>query len=453
MFRLLFGLLIFAAHGEAQMNFPKLPKDFRFCVSTAAHQIEGGNNNSDWWNFEQTPGNIKLNQNSSVATDSWGHLSEDLQNLNYLGVDTYRFSIEWAKVEPKAGVFDEKELDRYLNLIDKLQAQGIEPMVTLYHFTLPQWVSSQGGWEWDGIVPAFETFVQHVVRRVGPRVKLWITLNEPMTLITAGYMSTIFPPQVNDPSRIGLPMANMVRAHAKAYHSIHTLLDSDQFKPQVGLAHHLRNFDPNHRFNPVDRYIAQKFDQIFNWAIPGALQTGELKFNMPTIAKANFIIPEAIQTQDFFGINYYSRDLVGLNPFRAPFIKRLVSKNAPVTDLNWEIYPEGLDRLLTEIRTRYPALKIWITENGLADQNDSKRIPYINAHLNVVSEQIRNGAPIEGYCHWTLNDNFEWAEGYTAHFGFYSLEPETLKRIARPSAKYFSDLVHSTRNLSPDSKN
>jgi beta-glucosidase len=423
-----------------------LPKDFRFCVSTAAHQVEGFNFNSDWWQWEQTPGHIKNGDTSKFATDSWAHVDEDIRNMQTLGIDTYRFSIEWAKIEPKNHEFDEAEIDRYIEFIDRLKAAGIDPMLTLYHFTLPLWVSDQGGWEWDGIPDAFDEFVRHVAARIGNRVTLWITLNEPMTIISAGYMSNIFPPAKNNIKSIGLPMANMIRAHARAYHALHEILDSDTFKPRVGLAHHLRIFDPLHRFSLIDHYIAKKFDAIFNWAIPNALIDGDFSFSMPGIAKANYFIPEAAGTQDFFELNYYSRDRVSFNPFKNPPLVRSVTKGADVSDLDWEIYPEGMGRLISMIHAKNPTLPVWITENGLADASDEKRIPFIKAHLAEVAEQIENGVKIEGYCHWTLNDNFEWAEGYTAHFGFYSLEPVTLNRIPRASVEGFARMVKDVKS-------
>ncbi len=424
----------------------KLPASFRFCVSTAAHQVEGYNFNSDWWEWEQKPGHIKNGDTSRIATDSWNHLEEDLNHLSDLGISDYRFSIEWAKVEPKAGEFDEVELNKYLDQIDRLKARGIEPMLTLYHFTLPLWVSRQGGWEWDGIAEAFDRFSSHVAKRVGSRVTHWITLNEPMTLISAAYISNIFPPARNDIKTIAVPMKNMIRAHALAYHSLHRILDRPHFIPKVGLAHHLRNFDALHPYNPVDRFVSRKFDQVFNWALPLALINGTLQFKVPFSVAANYFIPEAINTQDFFGINYYSRDRISFNLLQKPPVVRSVTPGAEVSDLNWEIYPQGFDRLLDQIHYQFPDLPIWITENGLADDSDLKRISYISEHLKVVAAQIAKGTPIEGYCHWTLNDNFEWAEGYSAHFGLYRVDPVNQTRIPRPSAKAFADLIRAFKN-------
>ena len=373
-----------------------LPKDFRFCVTTASHQIEGNNTNSDWWAWEQIPGKIKNEHRSGRATEAWNYFDDDIQNMKWLGVDTYRMSIEWAKVEPKEGQFDQNVLNEYLSQVDRLLAAGIEPMITLYHFTFPLWVSNQGGWDWAGVTPAFARFTEQVAKTLGTRVKIWCTLNEPMTVIAAGYITEVFPPGRNNMASIALPMENMVRAHAAAYHTLHRLLDSETFKPEVGIAHHLRIFDPSRKNNFFDRYASRKFDEIFNWAIPEALKTGKMKFNMPFLVKANATIPEAINTQDFFGINYYSRDLIEMHPLQKEKLVRRVAEGSEVQDLGWEIYPEGLKRLIEAIAVRFPRMPIWVTENGTADSKDHGRSRYIESHLVAIGETIAKGIPVKG---------------------------------------------------------
>ena len=240
-------------------------------------------------------------------------------------------------------------------------------------------------------------------------------------------------------------MLNMVKAHALSYHQIHDLLDSPNFKPLVGIAHHLRVFDPKNHLNFLDHWAAKLFEEVSNWAIPNALTTGNFKISVPFLVHVDEQIPEAIGTQDFFGVNYYSRDLVTVTPFKKGFLHRETKRGSPTNDLGWEIYPDGLSRVLDDVRARFPNMPIWITENGIADTNDSRRTQFIKNHLGVLADQIHDGANIQGYCHWTLNDNFEWAEGWTAHFGLFSLEPGTLKRIARQSAIDFAEMVQKVR--------
>jgi len=422
-----------------------LPRDFRFGVSTAAHQVEGNNSNSDWWQWEEIPGKIKNGQRSGIATDSWGHQDEDISNMKSLGVSVYRYSIEWAKVEPKEGVFDEKVLAQYSDQVDRLLRAGIEPMITLQHFTLPLWVKDHGGWDWDGIAGAFETYLTKVIPVFGKRVKYWITINEPMSMIAGGYMSDVFPPGVNNLSSIGTPMINMLRAHGRAYHRIHEILEKQNFTPMVGLAHNLIVLDPLHSYNLLEHYVTRRFSQIYNWAIPDALTTGEFKIFFPFMINAKADIPEAKNTQDFFGLNYYTRYRVKVNLFSKDKFEKVVTPGAPVNDLGWEIYPEGIARLLNQIQERFPQMPIWITENGIADADDHLRTKYIKEHLDQIADRIEAGVPVKGYCQWTLNDNFEWAEGFTAHFGFYSLDPKTLNRVPRQSAADFSEITRSVK--------
>lgn len=419
--------------------------EFRFCVATAAHQIEGGNLDSDWDRWEQTPGKIKNGHDARTATDSWNHVEEDIGHMKELGIDLYRFSVEWAKIEPTPGQFRLSEIERYRDLVRRLRVSGIESMVTLHHFTLPKWVADRGGWDWAGIPGAFETYVKRVAEVLGPEVGFWVTINEPMTVIAGGYVSDVFPPAKNSLRSIALPMAQMVRAHARAYHRLHQILDSGTTRIKVGFAHHLRNFDPARRSNPLDRYIARKFDEVFNWSIPLATLDGRLRWKVPFLTRSDVFIPEAVGTQDFFGLNYYSRDRLRFRLLKAPFIHREISRGADTTELGWEVYPVGLDRLLVEIRTLFPGMEIHLTENGLADRDDNQRIPFIREHLAVLERHIRDGAPIRSYCHWTLNDNFEWAEGYTANFGLYALEPGSLRRTPRPSALWFGKMTRSVR--------
>lgn len=414
---------------------------FEFCVSTAAHQIEGQNQNSDWWNWERIPGKIKNGHTSTFATRSFEFMDVDVQNLKSLGVSVYRFSIEWAKVEPLPGQWNLDVLKQYETLIQKLKLAGIEPMVTLYHFTLPQWVAAQGGWDWPELPTAIERYTQKVAHFFSKshraKIKLWNTINEPITLIAAGYLSDVFPPGKKDLKSFARPMLHLVQAHAKMYRALHAQFPT--LGIQVGIAHHLRVFDPKRKWHPLDWIFAHKFEEIANWAIPRAIATGKFEVNLPGLVSLSADVPEALNTQDFVGINYYSRDLISVHPFSAEPLKRSVPEGAPLTDLGWEIYPKGLVEVVSKTVKLHPGLPVWITEIGIADRLDQNRIPFLRAHLEELL-QHRNW-PIRGLCHWTLNDNFEWAEGYTAQFGLFATDLTTGKRTPKPSAKEFPKLI------------
>jgi beta-glucosidase len=419
------------------------PKGFKWCVATSAHQIEGGNAQSDWWEFEKLPGVIRDSTRSGEACDHWNQLQRDLKLLEELGVNQYRFSVEWARIEPAEGRFSKDALEHYRKEASLLRARGIEPLVTLHHFTLPLWVAQKGGFTWSGIATAFARYAEKVYEVLGDSVTDWITINEPQTLIGAGYIEGIFPPQKKDLAAIALPTAGMLRAHAAAFKAIHAQAAVQNRRVRVGLAHHLRVFEPARKWNPLDWWLTRAVDQLANWAFLEALRTGELRLSIPFTLDVREKIPEAAGTQDLLGINYYSRDLIAFSLSKPGFIDRRLKQGAPSSDLQWEIYPEGLGRLLRELGRRFPGKPISVTENGLADREDTQRVSFIQSHLQQVLAAIDAGVPVEGYCHWTLMDNYEWSEGFSPRFGLYSHDPVTHTIAPRPSALWFSKLTRS----------
>ncbi len=417
------------------------PKNFKWGVATAAHQIEGNNIHSDWWHWEQTPGRVKNNERSGLACDHWARVNEDIQLMKNLHIKQYRFSVEWARIETAQGVWNEEALKHYKEELALLRAAGIEPMVTLHHFTLPFWVAELGGFEWHGFAEAFAKYTEVVYEAIGTQVIDWITFNEPMVLFAASYIAGVFPPQKKGSLQsLQVPMVNLLKAHAKAYQILHARAKQASVQARVGVAHHLRIFDPACAYHPLDLLMAKISEDFFNWTIPQALRTGQLQFYVPFLLSMNVSIPDLAGTQDYFGFNYYSRDFVKFS-FRPPFFKIKVPATAPKNDLDWEIYPEGLNRLLLEIHDRYPDLSISITENGIADAKDSQRIKFLNDHLWQMAEAMKAGVPVEGYSHWSLLDNFEWNSGFSPRFGLYELDYVTMKRIARPSALVYAKIV------------
>jgi beta-glucosidase len=428
---------------DAPLKLDRFPKEFKWCVATAAHQIEGHNLHSDWWEFEKIPGVIHDGNPSGDACDHWNRLEEDSEMLSTLGANQYRFSVEWAKIEPVSGQFDSSALEHYRSEIALLKSRGIQPFVTLHHFVLPKWVADQGGFAWAGLPEAFERYSRKVYASIGSEVDDWTTLNEPQTLIAAGYIEGVFPPRIRDIKSIGAPIRGMVRAHARAYHALHEMAAAKGHKIRVGIAHHLRIFEPARKWNPVDRWITRVVGQLANWALIDAVDTGRLRISIPFTLKLDEEIPEAAHTQDFIGLNYYSRDLIAFDPSKPGMIDRRLKSGAPVTDLNWEIYPEGIYRLLRELHGRFPGLSILITENGVADHSDHVRESFTRAHLEQVLRAMSEGIPVEGYCHWTLMDNYEWAEGFAPRFGLFENDHLTQQRTLRPSGRWFSRVTRT----------
>lgn len=439
------------AKRESKVERLMFPEGFRWSAATSAHQIEGGNDNSDWWDFEARPGAIKRGERSGRACDHWNRLEQDIGLLKALGLNHYRFSVEWARIEPVEGQFDQDVLDHYERELTLLREAGIEPLVTLHHFTLPRWVAAEGGWSWPKVAKAFERYSTAVYARLGGLVRDWITINEPMVLIVAGYLSADFPPRIKDPQAIAAPLSGLVRGHARAYHALHAAAKTAGRAVRIGLAHHLRVFDPLRSWHPLDRLASTFIDESFNWMIPRALKTGRLSLRLPFVVSFDEEIPEAAGTEDFVGLNYYSRDLIRFTPATPLRFTRVDLPGQWRTDLGWEIYPEGLYRILKDIAKRYPSMPVMITENGLADAADESRPRFIREHLAWMHRAMMEGVNVESYSHWSLLDNFEWAEGFEPRFGLCHVDYETLARTPRGSALMFAEIARANAMEAPDS--
>lgn len=432
---------------SAEAKFLSFPGNFQWCVATSSHQIEGDNVDSDWWDWEHLPGKIKNGDISGKATDHWNHLEEDVGLMKSLGLGTYRFSVEWAKIEPREGEWNYQAIDRYRRLLFLLKANNIQPLVTLHHFTFPRWVAQNGGWEWSRTPEVFERFVRFVegeFNRDGLAVRDWVTINEPTIVLTMGYVVGVFPPGHNrDIVDLNQAMAGMLRSHARAYAVLHEGGVRAGLPIRVGMAHHLRIFDPASIWNLFDRIVAKTLDQAFNWSVVEALETGHASLELPGSPKWEEEIPGLKGTQDFIGLNYYGRDVVKYNKRLPVKFESRIPKGAPLSDMGWEIYPEGFYRMLKKIAKKVPGRNVIVTENGVADAVDSRRAHFIEEHLAALHKALDEGVAVEGYCHWSLLDNFEWAEGFTPRFGLYEVNYQTFARTPRASALRYAEIIHS----------
>ena len=350
-----------------------------------------------------------------MACDHWNRVETDTALLVRLGVGAHRFSVEWARIEPEPGRFDRAALDHYRAEVDGLIAIGVEPLLTLHHFSLPSWLAERGGVLARELPSRFEAFTRQVARTLGDRVKFWITINEPNVLVAQGYVLGLWPPGVRQPQSVPGAISSLRRAHVAAYRAIHELVPD----ASVGLAHHVRLATPASR-SLLDRAAAGLLDVTFN----------RLFLDLP---------------QDYLGVNYYSRDVVRFDRTRPLelFAERSVAPGAALSDLGWEIYPRGLGVVLRMLaRRRKP---IWITENGVADAADRVRTRFLVDHLAEVAAAIADGVDVRGYLHWSLLDNFEWAEGYAPRFGLYSVDYRTQVRTLRPSGAAYARLIESRR--------
>jgi beta-glucosidase len=423
---------------EATFHFPA---DFKWGVATSAHQVEGNNIHNDWWAWEQTDGHIEEGHTSGPACNWWENAEDDLDRAARMGLNALRLSVEWSRIEPRPGVFDASALERYSQILQGLRARNIEPMVTLHHFTNPRWLAEQGGWENPQAVGLFVRFVRRVVEALGPYCDLWCTVNEPTVYGYMGYLQGIFPPGRADLKVALYVVRQLLAGHAAAYREIHAL----QPHARVGLAHNMRVFDPANPRSLLDRRAARLTDKTYNQAILTALVQGRW-----TLPMGFGLAWKLRRTLDWIGLNYYTRDLVAFDHTRrqALFNRRLHASDAELLDGGYgEFYARGIFRCLQRLARL--GLPIYVTENGIPDADDDQRPRYLLTHLHQIWHAIQFCYPVMGYYHWTLVDNFEWAEGWTLRFGLIALDPEAQTRTPRPSADLYTEVVRANA-ITPD---
>ncbi len=409
------------------------PPDFRWGVATASHQVEGNNRNNQWWEWEHQPDRIAHGHKSELACNWWQDAEADFDRAAAMGLTTLRLSIEWSRVEISPGRVDTAALDRYHDMLQGLRARGIEPLVTLHHFSDPLWLKEKRGWANPDAIPYFTRYVEQVVSALRDTVKLWCTINEPNVYASLGYILGQFPPGVQDLRTASIVLRHMLQAHSAAYQLIHQL----QEEAEVGLAHNLRFFDPANPRNPLDRTAAWIRDLWFNQTTPAAIWRGwwlpPLGFG-PALASRH--------TLDWIGLNYYTRDLVAFdrNAKTTAFGRITHSQDAEPLDGGYgELYPEGLSRAIRRLASL--GLPIHITENGIPDADDDQRPRALLRHLHQLWKAIQGNIRVMSYYHWTLVDNFEWADGWTLPFGLIELDPQSQVRTPRPSAALYAAIA------------
>ena len=396
------------------MKTKKFPEGFFWGTATSAHQIEGGQNN-DWIEWE--PGKINDGTLSGQACDSWNRYLEDFDLIQKLNNNAYRFSIEWSRIEPEEGKWNQAAINRYQQMVVELQKLGIEPFVTLHHFTNPNWFAKKGGWKNKQAPELFSRYCQKMVESLPP-VKYWISLNEPDVYTELGFLAGYWPPQEKSISAANEVRKNLVKAHRLAY----GLIKKVDSQSEVGIAKNLIAFDPYRSWLPTDHLAVRLGHQWHN----------------------RWFLEQTANSLDFIGINYYYHSRVKLKLYQSStFFKDTVPQNVPVSDYGWEIYPEGLGRGI-EFAARFNK-PLYITENGIADAKDKMRIKFIQDHLVVLHQKILEGYDIRGYFHWSLMDNFEWREGYSKKFGLFSVNFKTQERKIRPSGEYYAQIARTNQ--------
>ncbi|MBT4317996.1 MAG: glycoside hydrolase family 1 protein [Candidatus Marinimicrobia bacterium] len=423
---------------ETVLDFPK---GFQWGVATSAHQVEGNsiNNWSRWeeGNFQDGLPHIHEGEKSGIASDHWKRFKEDILLIKELGVDVYRFSVEWSKIEPEEGLFSKKAIQHYQEVCDALLSAGIKPVITLHHFTNPLWFEDLGAFEKEENIKYFTRFSEFVFEELNAKVDKWCTINEPAVYTSQGYFNGVFPPGKKDPQLAGVVMKNLLLAHTRVYNLLKSHRNGK--KHQIGIVKNIFPFDPFNRWNPLDWFVSRTLDEVFNQGALDYFITGNFEFNMPGMNKVVFNDPSVIKSLDFIGLNNYSHQRVKSQFSLNNFFRFQFYDDEEMTDMPYPIYPEAIYRSIKRVSAI--GKPIIITENGVADKSDTIRPKYIDRYLFAVSKAIDEGANIKGYYYWTLMDNFEWSEGYAMKFGLYEVDFKNQKRTLREGSKHYIDII------------
>ncbi|MFW5925321.1 MAG: glycoside hydrolase family 1 protein [Myxococcota bacterium] len=416
------------------MSTRSFPSAFLWGAATSSHQVEGHNENNDWWAWEQEPGRIYDGTRSGAACEWWsGRAEEDLRAAAELGHNAHRLSLEWSRLEPTPGQWNDAAFERYLEILKAARALGLRTNVTVYHFTLPRWAAERGGWLDASLPERFAAFAEECVRRLGPYVDLWATMNEPGVLALTGYAGIHWPPGLGKLTPGYVALGHMLRGHGLAYHAM------KRVRPEaiVGIVCNLPFFAPARATSRADRAVSAAQDWAKNGVILQALEHGVLVPPMGGLVPRR--VPGLARSFDFFGLNYYGRYAVRFDA-RQPamaFGRHLQDHDNRTEWVDWGApHPAGLTKQL--LRLSRLGVPLYVTENGLFDATDQKRPHFLVAHLRAVHDAIAGGADVRGYFHWSLVDNFEWAEGWVPRFGLIALDPQTQERRPRPSAELYA---------------
>ncbi|MER5889523.1 GH1 family beta-glucosidase [Streptomyces sp. NPDC001941] len=447
-------------------RIPGLTADFVWGTATSAYQIEGavdadGRTPSIWDTFSHTPGAIDNDDHGDVACDHYHRMPDDVALLAGLGLDAYRFSLSWPRVQPGgSGPANAKGLDFYDRLVDELLARGITPWATLYHWDLPQELEDRGGWPARDTALRFADYAEIAAARLGDRVRHWITLNEPFCSAMLGYHVGCHAPGRQDFQAAVRAVHHLHLAHGLAVQRIRSVAPASA---QVGIT-----LNPAQVYaaseDPADRAAARSADGMGARIYLDPVLRGEYPRDVvEELARHGVTLPvepddlaDIAQPLDFLGVNYYFSDVVaaGEEPERT---RRVPQPDRPVTAMPWEVFPQGMTDLLTRISRDYPGIPLYVTENGAAFDDgacdadeggrvqDHHRTAYLADHLAAVGRAREAGADVRGFFAWSLMDNFEWAYGYDKRFGIVHVDYRTQRRTPKQSALWLRDAASVNR--------
>ena len=403
-------------------SFGRVPAGWLWGTATAAHQIEGGNTNNDWWEWEHAAGS-GCAESSGDATDSYHRWFEDLKLVKDMGLDCYRFSVEWSRIEPAQGEFSIAALEHYREIMLAAHAMGLKTSVTFHHFTTPTWAAAQGGWTNPEIVEWFARFVDISVQHFGDQIDIAATFNEPNVVALLGYLLNVFPPGLNGGiEAFRVATENFVAAHKRAV----PVLKAGPGDFPVGLTLAMSDIvvhpdgDPNSQGIRMSEMPTNDPANPFPWLMAGAYL-------------------EAARDDDYIGVQTYFTQHMG-----ADFEELEKPADWRLTQMGWTFTPESLGRT---VRAAYEAtgVPVIVTENGVATADDAERIEYYSRSLAALREAMDDGVDVRGFFAWSLLDNFEWAEGYRPTFGLVAVDLVTFARTPKPSAAWYAGVLASSR--------
>ena len=381
------------------------PDRFLRGTATAAHQIEGGNVNNDWWTMEHDPTSGCVDA-SGDACDSFNRYPEDIALIADLGLGAYRFSLEWSRIEPEEGEFSLVALDHYRRMAAACHEAGILPVVTFHHFTHPRWLAAAGTWEALHAPDRFARFCEKVTEHMGDLIGMACTLNEPNVVATMGWRLGLFPPRVRDRTRRDVANAAMVSAHRKAVEAIR----SGPGEFPVGLTVSMTDYQ---------------------------LQPGGEEWLERLRRPNEDVFLEALGGDDFIGVQTYTRMRVGPEGGLGP------EDGVGTTQMGYEVWPDALGATIRRATEVTGGLSVYVTENGIGTDDDALRIEYVTRALAGVRQCLDDGIDVRGYFYWSLLDNFEWVLGYGPTFGLVAVDRQTFRRSPKPSADWFGGLARA----------
>ena len=386
------------------------PQGFRWGTATAAHQVEGGNWNNDWWAWEHAP-NSPCEEPSGDACDQLNRYDSDIALCAALGFDNYRFSIEWSRIEPEPGEFSIAALDHYRRVLASCHAHGIEPVVTFHHFTTPRWVVAEGGWHTSSTVDRFLRFAEKSVNHLGDLIGTACTINEPNIVSFVGYQMGFFPPGSTDDAEFAAANANFIDAHRRVV----PVLKGGPGDFPVGLTLSMADYQP---VPPDDADAIARRDHV------------------RAVSEDQFL--DIVRDDDFLGVQVYSRTRVGANSVLGG------EEGVPTLPMGYEFWPESLGACLRRAWDYTGgSVPLLVTENGIGTNDDPQRIEYVQRALEGVLACIDDGIDVRGYTYWSLMDNFEWAFGYRPRFGIIAVDRATQRRTVKPSGEWLSGIVRA----------